>query len=586
MVCAESLRSHAGALSSGALAASAGTCSGKDSGRNPEFGNTPSIAVPASSRCPERVLGSLVDPSGPVRPIAICLSLLAANAILALLAVSATSFLLQRPVGADLLCAGLSAALIVSAFVIAIASQFISHVRDGRRELIESEERIRRIAYFDALTGLPNRILFKDRVAKAMGEAARSREEFAVMFLDLDRFKPINDSLGHHVGDEVLRIVADRLSRSLRDVDTVSRLGGDEFVVLLPHTGAYGAIEVAEKLRAALTETIEVGGHALRITPSIGISVYPHDGLDLDTLVHHADGAMYLAKRQGRNGIRCHYRADARDHHGERVPGERVMRTALARREFVLHYEPRVDALSGDLVGVQARLRWQPPGRGSMPPEAFLPLAEATGLIVPLYEWGFAEACRQNLRWQKRGLAQVPVSVSFSMQQLKQRDAVIHIAESLRRFELQPDMLELELPAASLIGQGAEYLERLCWIREMGVRIVLNDFGAGELRMNELKSLPVDAVKIAASFIQTLPSNQFDAIIVRSMIDLAHGASLPVIADGVATLEQIDFLRDSGCDALQGPIVAEPHQAAAFTEWIERTSQSSRADPLSRLRVA
>jgi diguanylate cyclase (GGDEF)-like protein len=561
MVCAESLRRQS--IEAGESEASRRN---GDSRRNTEIDNS----YRARQTGFFQLFRAIVESDGKQRACVLSVAFLLVNSLLALITVSGLGLLLYGEVTYTEVVSGLATAVVVSGFMIIQGRAVTEQIRLGRTDLIESEERIRQIAHFDALTGLPNRILFKDRVTKALAEAVRNRDEFAILFLDLDRFKAINDTLGHHVGDEVLRVVSDRLAKTLRDVDTVSRLGGDEFVVLLPHTGAEGAIEVAEKIRSALAEPFTVDGQSLSITPSIGISSYPDDGLDMDTLIRHADAAMYHAKRKGRNGIHRFCGPTTQEAERERVAGEREMRVALARREFVLFYQPRIDAASGDVVGVQTLVRWNHPVKGWLAPETFGPLAEATGLIVPLSDWVVSEACRQNLRWQTRGLLKAPIVVRLSAQQLKQEDSIVRFSDTLGRTGLHPGDLELEVSASAAAELGVVMLERLRRLRELGIKVSICDFGAGAFRLSQLRTLPVDSIKIGRSFVRNLPGNQFDAIIVRSIIDLAHSAALRAVAEGVGNREQLEYLRDSGCDAFQGDIYGEPRAAGAFAETLVR----------------
>lgn len=570
MVCAESLRRQS--LRAGESESSRQT---GDSGRNTEIGNNYRVRQSGSFR----LLRAIVESDGKQRSRALCVAFLLMNSLLALITVSGLGFLLYGEVAYDQVVSGLATAVVVSGFVIALVLAVMEQIRLGRIDLIESEERIRQIAHFDALTGLPNRILFKDRVTKALAEAVRNRDEFAILFLDLDRFKAINDSLGHHVGDEVLRVVSDRLAKALREVDTVSRLGGDEFVVLLPHTGAEGAIEVAEKIRSALAEPFTVDGRSLSVTPSIGISSYPDDGLDMDTLIRHADAAMYHAKRKGRNGIHRFCGPTTKEAERERVADEREMRAALARREFVLFYQPRIDAVSGDVVGVQTLVRWNHPVKGWVLPETFGPLAEATGLIVPLTDWVVSEACRQNLHWRTRGLLKAPIVVRLSAQQLKQEDSIVRVGDTLRRTGLHPGDLEFEVSASEAAEPGVLMLDRLRRLRELGIQVSIRDFGAGGFRLSQLRTLPVDSITIARSFVRNLPGNQFDAIIIRSIIDLAHSAALRAVA--VDNPEQLEYLKSSGCDAFQGKVYGEPRAAGAFAETLVGLRH-----PIPRRRVA
>lgn len=473
------------------------------------------------------------------------------------------SLLFQHRVTCEYLLTGLAGSLVIACVILYVGAAILREVERGRWDLIASEERIRQIAHFDAVTGLPNRILLKDRMCKALSEAARNRTPLAVLFVDLDRFKSINDTLGHHAGDEVLRTVGDRLEQSLRDVDTVARLGGDEFVILLPRTDAKGASEVAEKVRSAVAQTLVIEGHHVSVTPSIGISVCPDDGMDMEALIRNADTAMYRAKGDGSNTLRF-FRPETQDATRRQVMLERNIRGALRRNEFTLLYQPQIDTRSGAIVAVTALLRWNHPERGLLSPDAFLPLAESGGLLATLGEWYLTEACSQNAAWHASGVLSTAVVIHLSGQHFKHPALLGQLQRVLLHSGLKPEQLELELTESSITDSADSGLDRLHRFKQYGIQFAINEFGTSHCSLTYLKDLPVDKLKIEPSFIHGLPRNQYDAIIVRSMIDLAHSLRMKVVADGVDSPMQLEYLRAKGCDVYQGRLCGDPLPAAAF----------------------
>ncbi|MCU1462889.1 MAG: diguanylate cyclase/phosphodiesterase with sensor(s) [Acidimicrobiales bacterium] len=422
----------------------------------------------------------------------------------------------------------------------------------------ESEHR----AQHDHLTGLPNSLLFRDRVQRAVAHARRSESLVAVMFLDLDRFKHVNDSLGHSAGDDVLREVAARLRRELRDEDTVARLGGDEFAILLPDLSQFdGAVVVAEKVLKAFRPAFVLGGETWVLTPSIGIAVYPTDGRTADQLIANADTAMYRVKDAGRNGFEVftpslHAKAQ------ERVMLEAALHNALEREELVVHYQAKVDVRTGMIVGAEALVRWQHPERGLLFPGDFIGLAEQTGQVVAIGEAVMHEACRQNRAWQEAGLPAIPVAVNVSVPQFKAGIAEV-TASVLRRTGLAAPFLEVEI-TESAAAEGLDVItEVLQELRSFGVRCSIDDFGTGYCGLSYLSRLPIDALKIDKSFID-LMSNGPDAAIVAAVISMGHSLGLKVIAEGVETEEQRLLLAEFDCDQIQGYLFAKPMPASEF----------------------
>jgi diguanylate cyclase (GGDEF)-like protein/PAS domain S-box-containing protein len=418
-----------------------------------------------------------------------------------------------------------------------------------------AEERAEYLATRDALTGLPNRVLLHDRLEQGIVNCARNRAGFAFMFIDLDRFKTINDSLGHDVGDELLKAVASRLAACVRASDTVARLGGDEFAVILENlrgTDDEGAQQVAEKMIAAMAEPMIIGAHHLNTSCSIGISLYPADGRDSATLMKHADVAMYFAKEKGRNNYRF-FSAEMNQRAQERLSIENYLRLALRRGELVLHYQPRIRMADGALTGVEALVRWSHPRRGLLDPGKFIDVAEDSGLIVPIGEWVLESACRQLREWQAVLGKGFRISVNLSVGQLTDADRLYRAVEgAVRGSGIDPAALELELTESILmqnLGEKAALLDRL---GALGVGISIDDFGTGYSSLSYLKRLPVDAIKIDSSFVRDLELDANDEAIVRAIIAMAHSLKLSVVAEGVETQAQFESLRALGCDEYQG----------------------------------
>ena len=430
-------------------------------------------------------------------------------------------------------------------------------------ERMQAEQRIWHVAHHDALTGLPNRTLLHDRMQQALTQAQRGRHRVAVMFLDLDRFKTINDTLGHAVGDELLKKVAERLSSVVRAVDTVSRLGGDEFVVVLHEMSSPDdVVQVAEKILQALATVVTIDSHQLRVTSSIGISIFPDDGDEVFGLMKNADTAMYHAKAAGRNNFQFFARK-MNEQAAHFFTLENRLREAIGTRQLVLHYQPLIDWPRRAVCGMEALVRWSDPDRGLIEPNEFIPIAEETGLIVPLGEWVLGEALRQNRIWQQEGRPLVPVSVNLSLRQFRQKDLV----ETLRRILAdtgQPArLLELEITETTLMHDISETQARLQEIAAMGVKLVIDDFGTGYSSLSHLKRFPVHKLKIDQSFVRDLNVDPEDAAIVTAIIGLARSLGLDTLAEGVETREQLDALRGLGCDTFQGFLFSRPLPPAA-----------------------
>jgi diguanylate cyclase (GGDEF)-like protein/PAS domain S-box-containing protein len=429
-------------------------------------------------------------------------------------------------------------------------------------ERVQAEQRIWHVAHHDALTGLPNRTLLHDRLEQALAQALRDNHRVGVMFLDLDRFKSINDTLGHAVGDELLKQVAMRIEAAVRAVDTVSRLGGDEFIVILRDlAGNEDAVRVAEKIIQALATPVKALGHDLRVTPSIGISMYPDDGLEALQLMKNADTAMYYAKGRGRNNYQ--FFAPRMNEEATRFfQLEHQLRKAIDADELVLHYQPQFRITETALCGFEALVRWQHPDAGLMAPSEFVPVAEETGLIVPLGEWVLGAALRQNRHWQDAGYPHLPVSVNLSPRQFRQKGLVDTVRRMLEDTGQAPRLLELEITETSLMQDVDEALDTLRELAAMGVRLAIDDFGIGYSSLNHLKRFPVHRLKIDRSFVSDLGVDWDDAAIVSAIVSLARALNLETLAEGVETSAQVQTLLSYGCNRFQGNYFSVPLPAS------------------------
>jgi len=422
----------------------------------------------------------------------------------------------------------------------------------------KAEERVRRLAHYDELTGLPNRTMFNERVSHALTRALRTARTLAILFIDLDRFKNINDTLGHEAGDRVLKEVADRLRGCLRESDTVGRLGGDEFVVLIEEPPRpVNAALVAQKILAAMGTPFLVQAQEFHITASIGISTYPDDAADMQTLMKDADIAMYRAKEQGKNNFQF-YSAQINAHSIERLSLESGLRRALERDEFLLHYQPKLDIRSGRITGVEALLRWQQPVQGLIPPAQFIQLAEETGLIVPIGAWVLKTACAQNKAWQLEGLAPVRVAVNLSPRQFAHENLLEDVARVLEQTGLDPAFLELEITESVVMQNPEQAVVLLNRLKALGIHLAIDDFGIGYSSLSYLKRFPLDTLKIDRMFIRDLPDDSDDAAITQAIIAMARSLRLSVVAEGVETAAQLSFLRDCECDEIQGFYFSRP----------------------------
>ena len=434
----------------------------------------------------------------------------------------------------------------------------------------EAEERVQYLATRDALTGLPNRDWFHQLLSVELKAARRYGRQIAVLFIDLDRFKLINDSLGHGAGDALLREIGARLTRCLRASDVVARLGGDEFVVLLGEARTRELTTVVvRKLLAALQEPVELGTQSCRISASIGISMFPDDGADEQTLMRHADSAMYVAKEQGKSGY-CFFTSEIERRAAERVILEMHLRDALARGELTLHYQPRVNLGTGLITGAEALLRWTHPELGSVPPASFIPIAEQSALIGTLGTWVLDTACRQNVSWQRAGLKPVRVSVNISPRQFAADDLLQGIELALQRSGLEPCWLELEITEGTVMHDAERAAQVLGEIRKLGVRVSIDDFGTGYSSLAQIKRFPISTLKIDRSFVRDLAYDGADRAIAEAIIAMGRTLGLEVVAEGVETAEQLAFLRQHRCDEMQGYLLSPPVPAEDLARLLAR----------------
>ena len=430
-----------------------------------------------------------------------------------------------------------------------------------------AEARIQRLAHFDALTGLPNRALLEDRCHVALSSAQRRERPLALLFLDLDHFKDVNDSLGHRVGDAVLVALAQRLVRVVREHDTVCRLGGDEFMLLLPDTDAAGAAKVAEKMLAVAQEPFQAEGHELTVTPSVGIAVYPRDGGDLDGLSRAADAAMYRAKEDGRNTYRF-FGAELQAHAERTLLLSNALRRALERGQFSLAYQPQMDLASGRITGAEALLRWTHPELGAVSPAEFIPIAESGGLILPIGEWVLEQAALQIAAWDRAGLPPLTVAVNVSSVQLRQADLPALVRRTLERAGIGVERLEIELTEGAAMKDPQGAIAVMNALYEQGVELSLDDFGTGYSSLAYLKRFPIAKLKIDRSFVNDLALDAGDRAIVDAVIRMAASLGMRTVAEGVETQAQLAFLRERGCHAMQGYLLSRPLAAAAFAEFV------------------
>lgn len=427
-------------------------------------------------------------------------------------------------------------------------------------------EKIQYLATHDVLTQLPNRSMFSQLLNHAIQAAHRYKRQFAVLFIDLDRFKIINDTLGHEAGDRLLQEVATRLKEPLRAVDVVARLGGDEFVILIEEVSDSSQVAVvAHKILASIIKPITLIGQECRITASIGICMYPKDAEDEQSLMKNADMAMYFAKEEGKNNYQF-YSKNIQSKSVERLTIETNLRFALERNELSLHYQAKVNTKTNVITGVEALLRWQNPYLGSVTPTQFIPVAEETGLIIPIGKWVIKTACAQNVAWQQQGLPAVCMAVNLSLRQLTDDNLIDDIRSALKDSGMAPNLLELEITESMMMHNPARMISVLTEIKNMGVRLAIDDFGTGYSSLAQIKQFPIDTLKVDRSFIRNIPKNTEDKAIAKAIIDMGKSLCLTIVAEGVETIEQMNFLKEHSCEGMQGYYFSEPVVPEQFAD--------------------
>ncbi|MEB2343947.1 MAG: EAL domain-containing protein [Deltaproteobacteria bacterium] len=450
----------------------------------------------------------------------------------------------------------------------------LHHAMRNQRMFVElniARERARQLATYDQLTGFANRALFQDRLEQAVAAARRNRQRLAVLFVDLDDFKRINDTLGHLAGDALLRLSAQRIGSCLRKSDTGARLGGDEFAILVTNLGEEeDALRIAEKVRALLREPLAVkSGQQYETSASIGVATFPRDAGSAEELLKRADSAMYQAKAEGRDRVSCWQEGTRSSEGAERISRESRLREALEGGELVLHYQPVVDVGRGRVVGAEALLRWRHPELGLVLPGEFLSIAENTQLIVPIGEWVLREACAQAARWQALGYPGFRIAVNVSPQQFQPAEFVATVRQALLDTGLRSDCLELELTERSLLHDGERTLAQFAMLKGLGVRMAIDDFGTGYSALAYLKQLPVDTLKIDQSFVRALATDPADATITSTIVQMAHALNLATVGEGVENIEQMQLLASYGCSRMQGYLFSEGVEPERISRLLE-----------------
>ncbi|MBH0173691.1 EAL domain-containing protein [Fictibacillus sp. 23RED33] len=448
---------------------------------------------------------------------------------------------------------------------------FSSIIRDIT-ERKRNEKKINQMVYRDPLTGLPNRLLLNDRLSQALELADENKQTIGIMFIDLDRFKYINDTLGHAVGDQLLIEIAKRIQACVGKNDTVCRQGGDEFIVLIPNTTADEVSKIAQQIVDLFSSSVMVNEQELFVTPSIGIAMYPGDGRDIETLIKNADTAMYRVKEQGKNNFQF-YTPEMNEAVTKKMKLEIGLRKALERDEFKIVYQPQIDVETGGIIGVEALLRWHHPEWGTISPAEFIPIAEETGLILQIGEWVLHGACRQNKAWQNAGYAPLRMAVNISSRQFQQSDLVERVSRILRETELEPQYLELEL-TESIIQDSKYAVAKMQLLKEMGIHLSIDDFGTGYSSLSYLKTFPIHTLKIDQSFTRNIYADPKDASLVETIIAMAHNLDLKVIAEGVETEEQLQFLQQKQCNEAQGYYFSRPISAEELGVILQERSVS------------
>jgi diguanylate cyclase (GGDEF)-like protein/PAS domain S-box-containing protein len=438
----------------------------------------------------------------------------------------------------------------------------------------QSEEKIRQMAFHDSLTELPNRLMFSQLLNHSIQSARRNKRQLAVFFIDLDRFKIINDTMGHEAGDQLLREIALRFKQSLRSSDSVGRIGGDEFIMLIEEVDEVSQVEiVARKILENTVKPIVIKGEECRVTASIGISIYPGDGEEEESLIKNADTAMYFAKEEGKNNYKF-YSKDIKSQSIERLSIERNLRFALENKELSLQYQAKVDSRTNTITGVEALLRWQNPYLGSVSPKQFIPVAEETGLIIPIGKWVMKTACAQNVAWQQQGLPAICVSVNLTLRQLMDVDLIADIVTALNDSGMAPNLLELEITESMLLHDPARLISVLLAIKSMGVRLAIDNFCTAYSSLAQLKHFPIDTLKVDRSLIRNVPKDAEDRALAEAIIAMGMTLSLTVVAEGVETTDQMNFLKEHSCNEMQGYYFSKPIVPKQFADLLREHNPS------------
>lgn len=467
--------------------------------------------------------------------------------------------------------------------IVVIDHEKILAIISNISEFKQAAKTVRHLAYHDTLTGLPNRALFNDRLQQAIARAERDKKMFAILFLDLDNFKQVNDTLGHTAGDGLLKSVAERLRLGVRLTDnlshitedysfTLARIGGDEFILLLNNIESVEApAQVAGRILKLLAEPFEIGPDEVFVTASIGIAVCPLDGKHVDTLLINADVAMYQAKNYGKNRYQ-YYSKSMNEYAHERFTVETKLRKALSQGEFMLFYQPQVSIQTGKLIGVEALIRWLQPDLALTRPADFIPLAEKTGLIIPMGEWILRTACEQSKLWRKAGIEGLLITVNVSSIQFQQDNFTETLYKIMEETGIEPGTLQIELTETALMNDSEKNIKKLLGLQTMGIQISIDDFGTGYSSLKYLKHFPLSTLKIDHSFVQQLESSSNDQAIVSAIITLAHNFNLKVIAEGVEKTGQLDFLRECGCEGVQGYLICPPSDPDVLTKFMKKSN--------------
>lgn len=443
------------------------------------------------------------------------------------------------------------------------------YITNQLKEYRDNQAKIKYLAHHDVLTGLPNRESGIERLKNYLDEAKAQQTKIAVLFINLDQFKTVNDSLGHHIGDRLLKIIALRIRTLLPQHATVARFGGDEFLALIPNLQDEQELHpLLETLLAAIAQKIQVDGYTLSITPSIGISIFPRNGCYSDELIKNADSALHVTKEKGRNAYE-YFTEELHTRIHQTLTMDSQLRQAIVREEFTLHYQPQVQASTGKIIGTEALVRWNHPSDGLVMPDKFIKIAEQRGLIGPLGQWVMHEACRQNKQWQDQGLGLFSIAVNLSPLQFRQGDLVHDIAAILRKTGLEGRYLELELTESVLMDDSVNVVKKLEQLKSLGITIAIDDFGTGYSSLSYLKRYPIDKLKIDRSFVMEIPENQDDVAITSAIINMAKSLRLSTIAEGVETAGQMAFLRALGCDEIQGYFISRPLSSAVLEQHLK-----------------